>query len=976
MKSRHHSLYKLDALSSAQVRRSVYQAVLMMLYLPPFIGGSLMVLMQIYPFPEFYFVFASYGGLYVVLVSLLAFWAARRLVRFVISIPERESADLDRVINRVLKPLPWYLLFASALYSIGGAISASYSLQALGYLEVDMQLQIKSMLGLVPVVLMTVFPIYFSFVDDLGRYLGPRGVGLVAIPMWMKLVMLGLFTPLMIDSMLLMYFYNKTGQVTFDAFLIWFVLLAIAAVSTYFAVRSFNQGLYPMEQYFRKSPLESFARGHVPTPISLDETGALAAHFAQLLQQNRHVMHQLEREKVFSDAVLENAGALVMVLGRDGRVQRFNKACEELTHYRFDEVQGQYAWDFLLRDQDGMELKRTLKLSQGGMPEFLRDAYSGYLYCKDGARRLVQWTNSSMLDSVQHLEYIILVGMDITEKRSIENMLAERLRHQRALLNVISKLEKAGSFVEIAEVVEREISETIQYKRSRLILGDKENNHVMYMVIPEQFAALGNKLEAYPSRDFRDNGYFSALLDVSEIQITNDIRTVPGLDPEEVKARALVTVIHVPLQMKSRRHGFLSLGSTENEGVRIPGEAEKDFLRNMAGYVAAACDRITFTRELQESDERLKDVMRVSPVGIFTTSAEGKCTYANDAWTHITGMSIEEAYGDGWSKALLEEDRDKVFTEWNAAVADDRPFQMEYRFKSKDGNVRWVLGKAVAQKDDEGKIRHFVGSITDFTELRHARDEIEQHRNNLEKLVEIRTRELKDAQANLLKNERLATLGQLTATVSHELRNPLGSMRPSLFLLRKALGENQPKQAAAIDRIDRAISRCDRIIDEMLDFTRIRDLDLMDVQMDYWVEMIVNEFQVPEGVDLRFVPGLGKTLVSMDQDRLRRCLINLVENAFHAVQERVDFREKGGLVRVSTLKEEPRYTISVEDDGTGMSEETVEKIFEPLFSTKTFGVGLGMPTVLQIMQQHGGGVDVESIKGKGTKMVLWLPVLA
>lgn len=235
---------------------------------------------------------------------------------------------------------------------------------------------------------------------------------------------------------------------------------------------------------------------------------------------------------------------------------------------------------------------------------------------------------------------------------------------------------------------------------------------------------------------------------------------------------------------------------------------------------------------------------------------------------------------------------------------------------------------------------------------------------------------LKNIERELRYKEHLATLGQLTATVSHELRNPLGAMRPSLYLLQKHLPTKDERLIGAFERLDRNIDRCDQIIDQMLDFTRIQVIDRQNLDLDAWLAEVLDEMVVPEGVRVKHEPGLGNKKISFDPERMRRVVINVYDNACQAMlgEASKDTESVDMQLLIKTKICNKRIEIVVRDTGPGILEDVLPRIFEPLYSTKGFGVGLGLATVRQALQQHGGDVEVLTREGRGTSMVLWLPM--
>lgn len=249
-----------------------------------------------------------------------------------------------------------------------------------------------------------------------------------------------------------------------------------------------------------------------------------------------------------------------------------------------------------------------------------------------------------------------------------------------------------------------------------------------------------------------------------------------------------------------------------------------------------------------------------------------------------------------------------------------------------------------------------------------------RHKTELEDLVKERTTSLEAAQETLVRKERLATLGQLTATVSHELRNPLNAMHPSLYVIRKETDPKNRNLLDSIDRIERNLKRCDKIIDELLDYTRITSLELTGNNLDTWLADTIDEIGIDERIVVKENLNLAGIEIQFDSGRLRRAVINIVENACQAMLGSGSKDERGsvGLLEIKTYKNDRGINIVISDNGPGIEQEVREKMFEPLYSTKSFGVGLGMSTVKQIMELHRGGVDVESEIGKGTSVTLWL----
>lgn len=277
------------------------------------------------------------------------------------------------------------------------------------------------------------------------------------------------------------------------------------------------------------------------------------------------------------------------------------------------------------------------------------------------------------------------------------------------------------------------------------------------------------------------------------------------------------------------------------------------------------------------------------------------------------------------------------------------------------------------------KRRNALIVSTDITDLKLAEAELARHRDQLAELVDERTLELQSAQIDLVRTERLAAIGQLTATVSHELRNPLGTIQSSFYAVRKRLAVDDKPVARAIARIDRSIERCTSIIEELLEYTRLRPALLKPVDVASWCDRILCEIEPPAGVAITsdICSGLQ---CDMDADRLAQAVINVLQNAWQAALEQHGETGEARVTLRARREDGPDRAcavIEVADNGTGILDDLKEQIFEPLFSTKIYGVGLGLALVKQIVDMHKGTIAVtDPPSGTGTVVAIRLPLEA
>ncbi|MDH5392931.1 MAG: PAS domain-containing protein [Gammaproteobacteria bacterium] len=402
----------------------------------------------------------------------------------------------------------------------------------------------------------------------------------------------------------------------------------------------------------------------------------------------------------------------------------------------------------------------------------------------------------------------------------------------------------------------------------------------------------------------------------------------------------------------------------------------------MIGTVLDVTERKIIEQALTDERNFINAVLESAGALVLVLDREGRFVRFNNACELLSGYTFEEIENKfPWQTVLPKKDAVSIYEDAFKALVDNPEKQTGFYINNwvdKSGVLYLIEWTNSLLFDDEGNVEYVVSTGIDITEKNKALDEIKQYRDNLEEQVKIRTEELEDAQEELIRNERLATLGQLTATVSHELRNPLGAMSPSLYVVQKISDPDNEKLQQAISRIGRNIERCDRIIDELLDFTRIDKLTMTKVDIDGWLTSVIEEQTVLDGIALELDCSLDGEQTMIDVEVVRRAVINVFDNACQAMMNESDGNRviQGSKLKIRTEKINNRVNMIFSDNGSGMNDEIKKKIFEPLFSTKGFGVGLGMPTVKRIMDQHHGGIEIESEEGHGTLVTLWLPGLS
>jgi len=382
---------------------------------------------------------------------------------------------------------------------------------------------------------------------------------------------------------------------------------------------------------------------------------------------------------------------------------------------------------------------------------------------------------------------------------------------------------------------------------------------------------------------------------------------------------------------------------------------------------------------LRESEERFRTIFDSINDAVFIHDIEtGAILNVNNTACNMYGYTREELRRLDVQTISMGEapytQEDAI--EWIKKAAAGEPQVFEWMGKHKSGRLFWEevnMRSAVI-----GGRERLLVVARDITGRKQAEKELAKYKDHLEELVKERTRDLEAAQKELIKRERLSVLGQLTATVSHEIRNPLGVIRSSSFYLQRKLGGKDEKADKHLNRIENQVTLCDSIVDELLEYSRGRHSEATQGEINPWLEKVLEEITIPEKVALVTELSPDLPMVHFDRDKMHRVIFNLVNNALQAVTLRYDrLNEKQGpyqpQVKVSTSIADNRIRIEVEDNGTGMDDETARRAFEPLFTTSARGTGLGLAIVRKIVEEHGGHVSMDSTPNRGTRVTLVIP---
>lgn len=572
-----------------------------------------------------------------------------------------------------------------------------------------------------------------------------------------------------------------------------------------------------VEESLQQLTLELEARVMQRT-AQLAQTNGLLRKEITIRQQTEVALTQ---EQNFVSAILEATEALIIVVNAEGKIVRFNQACEKITGYSASEALGQIFWKMLIPSQVA-EIFQSLfeQQTQVSFP----CSYRSTLRTKEGDIRFIDWSNTALLQDDGTVSYIVSTGIDITEQQQSKakqlqllNLLEASLHeiyvfeadtfrfqyvNQGALqnlgysweqlqqmtpLNIKPELQKAEFEDLVAPLYNHEQEIVIFQTVHRRADGSRYPVEV-HLQLKEQ---AGERLFVAMIMDISDRERVehklrNSLRELSDIKYALDRSAIVAITDSQGKityvnekfceisqysSEELLGQTHRIINSGYHPHSFFQdLWLTISQGRVWRGEIKNrakdgsyywvdttivpflDENEKVWQYLAIrynVTERKEVENALRESQQRYATLANISPVGIFWTNAQGECLYVNEQWQEITGLSAEESQGHNWSKTLYSKDRDRVSRQWTQSVEAESIFRSEYRFQRPDGKVTWVVGQAIAERDSQGQILGYVGTITDITQRKQAEEKLRKLNEELEVRVADRTTELSQVNDNL-----------------------------------------------------------------------------------------------------------------------------------------------------------------------------------------------------------------------------------
>jgi PAS domain S-box-containing protein len=683
----------------------------------------------------------------------------------------------------------------------------------------------------------------------------------------------------------------------------------------------------------------------------------------------------IKRERDFSHRLLETANALIVILDCEGRINLFNRKCEELTGYSKNEVIGRVFWEFLLPKRFVEPVK---KVFADLLADRLPSNFENPWVTKDGKERIISWSNMNIKNDSGQVICIIAIGVDVTEQRQMEGRIQKQTNQLTALMKSSTEMLQVTDLRRrlktIAEAVrglgwrrvvihlKNENLETIDLVSAGLSLEDEKylRNHMSPGHVWRE--RLGLKFERFRLGEF----YYLPWSDpyVRE-QFKNTLSS--KIPPEEMVDWNPDDLLYIPLHLPDGRIvGVISIDDPI-DGRRPTKESLAPFelfahqaavvvenarlisdLENARSQIKEYAEKLEIkveerTQDLRESEEKIRSILAASPDAITVTDLNGNITECTEQSVKAyEGSSKEDLVGKNAFELIAKKDRQRTLENMKETLEQGLLRNIECTLLTKDGREYPAELSASVVRDASGNPTAFVAVTKDITE----RKRMEQQ---------------------LLKSERLATIGEVAAMVGHDLRNPLTGIKGAAYYLKMKWGSKLDKKSREmLDLIESDIEYSNKIVNDLLDFSKQIQLQRGIVDIKSLLGEVLSETKASKKV--KIIDLTRKThRASLDADQMKRVFKNLIKNA-------IDAMPNGGTLTIKSKKARDFIKILVRDTGEGIPKQNLGKMFVPFFTTKAKGVGIGLSICKRLVEAHEGTITVESEVGEGSCFTVTVPI--
>jgi PAS domain S-box-containing protein len=376
-------------------------------------------------------------------------------------------------------------------------------------------------------------------------------------------------------------------------------------------------------------------------------------------------------------------------------------------------------------------------------------------------------------------------------------------------------------------------------------------------------------------------------------------------------------------------------------------------------------ERKRAAKALQQLMQFNESIIQSMSEAVVVLDGHGDITFTNPSADALLGYQAEELVGHHWTH-IVPPNQQPVIEEATETLAQMEDPRIEMDVKRRDGTTIPVLS-SINPRFENAYLAGTLWVFSDIADRKRAEEALKKYSGRLEEIVEDHTRQLRDAQKELSRKERLAVLGELAAGVSHELRNPLATITNAVYFLEMTLTDADETTKEYLQLISKQIRSASKIVSDLLDLSRDTTADRHSTPLPPLIDRLWDRCAPPNNLQVTTLLPPDLPPVYVDPQQLRQILENLITNSYQAMPE-------GGTLTIEAKASRDKVQLSIADTGVGITKQDMGKLFEPLFSTKPRGIGLGLAVTKKLVEANGGSIQVESEEGKGSTFTLILPI--
>jgi diguanylate cyclase (GGDEF)-like protein/PAS domain S-box-containing protein len=437
------------------------------------------------------------------------------------------------------------------------------------------------------------------------------------------------------------------------------------------------------------------------------------------LTERRHAEAELRHEREFTSTVLDTAGSLIVVLDRAGRIVRFNRAAEEITGYRFDEVRGQSPWDYFLPPEEAAAVETVFKRLTAND---IVARYENHWRMRDGAYRLFDWSNRVITDSAGQVEYIVSVGTDITERKRIEQRTQHLNRLLRTLGSVNPALVGAGSESQLFANICRTLVEQGGFAMAWVGLAEPDTKRVRVACQSGFVHGYLENLDIRYDDSPSGQGPTGMAIRTGQTVINEDTETNALFAPWRERARqhGYRSTVAIPLRIREQVLGSLNVYAAQPHAF---GDEEVVLLEKLAGDVGMSVERLRAIERIAASEHELATILHNMQDTYYRTDQDGRIVRASQSATQLLGYAPQEVLGMRLGDFYVDADgRERFVAALKAAGGTLRNYEALLRHR--DGRAIWVSTNAQYVRDADGKVIGIEGTTRDITERKRAEERL------------------------------------------------------------------------------------------------------------------------------------------------------------------------------------------------------------------------------------------------------------